>query len=57
MEVAELTLDDIGRDSLHGIGQILEELILLVWAHQPEKIAWLTVIVIPFAMVIAIGIS
>src|SRR6201988_393317 len=53
--VGDLPLDDLNRHALHCCLVILEQLLLLVGAHQPEQVAGLTIVVIAVAVIIAVG--
>ena len=57
LEVAELTLLDKGWDTLHMPGDIAEQSLPLLRAHQFEQCARLRVVVIAFAMVVAPGVA
>ena len=43
--------------SLHGLGEITEELFFLVVIHQTEQVARLSVVVTPNSVVIAVSIT
>src|SRR5258707_13709890 len=53
--VGDLPLDDLDRLALHRCLVVLEQLLLLVGAHQLEQVAGLTIVVIAVAVIVAVG--
>src|SRR6476620_237598 len=53
--VGDLPLDDLDRHALHRCLVVLEQLLLLVGAHQAEQVAGLTIVVIAVAVIVAVG--
>src|SRR5882757_6023530 len=57
IEMRHLSLDDLGRHAIHRGLDVVEQLLLLIGAHQPKQVAGLTVVVIAVAMVVAVGVA
>src|SRR3954471_781403 len=57
IEVHDLPLNDVERNAVHRRLDVVEQLVLLLRRHQPEKIAGLTVIIVAVAVIVAVGIA
>src|SRR5229473_1164516 len=57
VEMRDLALDDLRRHAIHRGLDVVEQLFLLIGAHQPEQVADLTVIVVAVPMVVAVGVA
>src|SRR3954454_5385889 len=53
--VGDLPLDDLDWHALHRCLVVLEQLLLLLDAHQPEQVAGLTIVVIAVAVIVAVS--
>src|SRR5258708_2898327 len=51
--VDDLPLDDLGRHAFHRSLVVMEQLLLLIGAHQPEQLSGLTIVVVAIAMIVA----
>src|SRR5258707_1112410 len=57
VEVHDLALDDLDRNALHRLGDIVHKAPLRLRTDEAEQIAGLTVIVISVAVIVAIGFT
>src|ERR1700674_1190108 len=57
VEMSHLALHDLRRHAIHRGPDVVEQLLLLLGAHQPKQVAGLTVVVVAVAVVVAVCVT
>jgi hypothetical protein len=56
-EVCHLAFDDLAWHALHRLSHVVEQLRLLVRAHEPEEVASLAIIVVAVTMIVTVRVA